>query len=127
MILVDVVGWWYGRGWAWSFRHLLIERSLAIVEYFSVASLLKTLFAPYRQSFAGSAKGSLGIRFRAFIDRSISRVIGLLVRLVLLFIAVVALLVNGLIAFAIVVFWPLVPIAPVLGVVLFFMGVSNEL
>lgn len=127
MILVDLVGWWYGRGWAWAFRHLLIERSVAIANYFSFTSLMKTLFAPYRQSFAGGVKGSLGIRFRAFVDRSISRVIGLFVRLTLLFIATVALLFNGVLAVASIVLWPLVPVAPVLGVILFFMGVSNEL
>lgn len=94
------------------------------METFSVSDLLRTLFAPFRQTYAGQIKGPLGEQLRAFFDRLISRVIGLIVRLFLLGMAFVALMVVVVVAVVSLIVWPFIPMMPVLGIVLMSMGVG---
>ena len=75
------------------------------------------MFAPFKQTFAGQVKGSLGDHFRAFIDKTISRVIGFLVRSILIFTALLCMLfvlVTGLALFAA---WAFIPLLPIIGII----------
>ena len=124
MFMVDLLGWWYVRGWSWAAKYLLITRNQHVVEFFSVGAVAKTLFAPYRQSYAGGVRGTLGDKLRGFVDTTISRLIGFIVRLALLFAAGVALTVNTIGGALGLVLWPLVPLSPICAIVLFLMGVG---
>lgn len=124
MVLYLCLRWWYGAGWYWVLRSVLMERSNWIMETFSVPELLKTLFAPFRQTYAGKLKGSLDVQIRAFFDRLISRVIGFLVRSILLFMAFVGLLVVFIVAVVSLIVWPFIPLLPVIGIVMIGRGVG---
>ena len=98
MILIEMVGWWYARGWG-IFVRKAGEFLLSITNFFSMSSLIRTLFKPFRQISADSAGSgaSVDIKFHLFIDRLVSRVIILA--------------------------WPFIPFIPVAGIVMSVMGV----
>lgn len=89
-----------------------------------MGSLLRTLFSPFKQTYADNARGSLGVKFRAAIDSLISRVIGFLVRSLLLFAGVICSLFVVVTGFLFMVAWGIIPSLPVIGVALWAMGVG---
>ena len=109
MLIMSFFSWWYGRGWklvAASFG----RRLRWVMDAFSVRQLLHTLFAPWRRiiTYPGA---SLDERFRAWGDNMFSRVIGLVVRLLVLFAAMITLVLVTLLTVIQMVTWPLLPIA----------------
>lgn len=122
MVILLCVRWWYGSGWAWVIKRGFSDRLQWILASFSTVDLARTLFAPFRQTFAGGVKGSLGDHFRAFIDRLVSRAIGFVIRLFLILISLVACFVALLVGLVVVVAWALLPILPLVGVVAWLMG-----
>lgn len=89
-----------------------------------MANLVRTWFAPFKQTYAGAVKGSIGTRFRAMIDSLISRVIGFLVRSILLMVGSVCSLfvfVTGLIFIGL---WAFIPLLPLVALILIVMGVG---
>ena len=89
-----------------------------VVDYFSIGLLLKTLFAPFRQIDAGVQGRSLSDKFRAFIDRTTSRLIGGMLRgtmIIVGIITIVAFLVVGIVVTAL---WIITPLLPIIGLVL---------
>ena len=121
MFIVGMLSWWYGRGWldqVLFFR----EKMAKTLDYFSIDLLLKTLFAPYRQIGAGRVQGSLGVKWRAFVDRLISRLIGSIVRMILVLIGVAWLIIQAIVGTLLVVLWALVPLMPIIGLLLYISG-----
>jgi hypothetical protein len=124
MIVILCLRWWYGAGWQWVFQSVLVKRSEWIMETFSVSDLLRTLFAPFRQTYAGNIKGPLGVQIRAFFDRLISRVIGFIVRSFLLIMAAIGLFVVLLVAVVTLLLWPIIPLLPAIGIAFMIMEVG---
>ncbi len=91
---------------------------------FSISELIRTWFSPFKQTFAGSTNGSIGAHIRAFIDKLISRVIGFIVRSLLIFTGLLCSIMAFISGLVFMVAWPLIPILPALGIVLFVAGVS---
>lgn len=121
MVIVWALSWWYGAGF--KARALLVyERLVRTYDYFSIDLLAKTLFAPFRQISAGSVRGPLAVKWRAFVDKLISRMIGGMIRLVVMVIGCVWLGVLSLMGFVVLVGWLLVPILPVIGFVAMISG-----
>lgn len=121
MIIVALISWWYGAGWGRLARNVRrrIDGALA---FFSVALLARTLIDPFRQIDAGGVRGSLEVQVRAWFDRQFSRLVGLIVRSsVILFGLVVAAMLGALGVIQLLV-WPLVPVAPIIGVVMMLVG-----
>lgn len=121
MFIVGLLSWWYGAGW----RRCAVsvgDGLLNIYDYFSIDLLIKTLFSPFRQISAGQVNGPLGVQFRAMLDKLISRVIGAIMRSVVIVIGSVALLLSVLLGLARIILWPLVPLVPVVAVVLAMSG-----
>jgi hypothetical protein len=121
MLVVAFFGWWYSIGW------LMVARKTAlkiqhVFQFFSVEQLLGSLFAPFRQISAGHVQGPLGVQMRAWGDRVFSRVIGAVVRLLL--VAVGALVAGALFLFGLVmlVLWPLLPALPFIGLLFVLTG-----
>ncbi len=106
--------WWYGAGWLGELRRE--EARLKRVEdHFSFVLLLRTLFQPFRQIDAGIGRGGLSAQFRAWFDRSISRIIGGGARLALLVGGALWWCVSALVGALWLLLWPLLPFAVLVG------------
>lgn len=124
MALAEMFVWWYSQGWR-VFISGMKGWFAGVADFFSMDSLIRTLFKPYRQISANSSSGgSFDLRFQMFIDRMISRLIGFLSRLVLLLVGGLIIVVGGLLGMILVVLWPLIPLMPVAGIVLTIVGVT---
>lgn len=121
MFLVGILTWWYGNGWLARVR-MMGERLAQTVDYFSIELLLSTLFSPFRQISAGSTSGPIGDQFRAFIDKSISRVIGAFVRLFMIILGTLVIIMQSIFALVVLAFWLIIPLLPVAGVIMTVIG-----
>lgn len=117
MLLVSLFSWWYGLGWLKMARQVS-GRVHGVLTFFSVGSLLGSLFAPYRQIAAGRVQGPAGVQLRAWGDRLFSRLIGAVVRLILVAVGLVGALAVGVTGLLLIVAWPLLPVAPIIGLFL---------
>lgn len=115
MMAVEFFRWWYGPGWALAFNRMS-HKLHGIVQIFSVNILLRTLFAPWRRiiTYPGA---SLDAHFRAMIDNLVSRFIGFLVRITVLFSAAITALVFGFFALIGCILWPLLPLLVIVSIV----------
>lgn len=122
MLALSLVTWWYSAGWR-DQAALCSSRLSRVSDQFSITLLLKSLFAPFRQISADApSRGGLDAKFRAWLDRLISRGIGAMIRFVLIVIGVVFLACEVIIATVRLVFWPLLPLFPIAGLVLWLAG-----
>jgi hypothetical protein len=115
---MDLLGWWYSRGWAWIFERQIVARSKRLLEFFSIPDLLRTLFAPFRQDAFQTKGAPIGVKFQILGGNIISRFLGFFIRLALIASGLVALAVNFLSGIVIVLTWPLLPAAPILAAIL---------
>ena len=124
MVIVKMLSWWYVSGWSLFVKKLGV-RFANLADFFSMSSLLRTLFQPYRQISADAAAtdSSLETKFHAFVDRLVSRCVGFVTRLILLILGVIVMILTGIIGLVMVIAWPLMPFLPVAGIVLTCMGV----
>ncbi len=97
---------------------------MGTIDYFSMDLLIRTLFAPFRQISAGNVDGPLNVKLRAMVDKLFSRVIGAIVRTLLLFIGSVTILLQVIFVVVILIFWVIVPVLPIIGIVLSVVGVK---
>lgn len=118
-----LIAWWYGAGWANEYR-LQLQRLSRVENYFAFGSLLRTFFQPFRQIDAGSRRGSLSVQLHGWLDRAISRFIGASARLVLLVVGVGWWVVSALASVCWLLVWPILPVAPVFGIVAAATGVG---
>jgi len=121
MFLVGILSWWYGDGWKQRLQ-LIKSRLARSSDYFSIGQLASTLFAPYRQISAGGVSGPIGVQLRASVDRLISRIVGMFVRLFVLIFGIVVISLQAVIGVAILIFWMIIPIFPVIGLIIFATG-----
>lgn len=121
MFLVGMISWWYGSGWKGQLRRVR-DRLAATASYFSIGQLLATLFSPFRQISAGNVDGSAAVQLRAFFDKTLSRVIGAIVRLFTILAGIISLLFQSIFEFIILVIWLLLPVFPIVGLIIFAIG-----
>jgi hypothetical protein len=121
MFIVGILSWWYGPGWR---ERISIMREYvdSTMDFFSIGLLLKTLFSPFRQISAGKVSGPLAVQMRAFADRLISRMIGGLIRSVMVVVGICAIILTTIVGCIGLVLWAFVPLLPVIGVVLWLAG-----
>lgn len=121
MFLVGILSWWYTKG--------LIKR-LQIVEgriksssdLFSIGLLVRTLFNPFRQISADEGGNSLAEKIQALFDRSLSRIIGFVVRTFTIIAGLIVMSVQIIFGVLVLIFWLIIPILPVIGLVLTVLG-----
>jgi hypothetical protein len=121
LLVLSLFRWWYGDGFRQ--RVKFISNGLeGMIDYFSFGLLLKTLFSPYRQISAGSVDGPLEVKMRAMLDKLFSRVIGAVIRLMI--IVVGGLIVGFVVMYSLLtlVIWGLVPFLPIVGFVMMTVG-----
>ncbi len=122
MFILGLVGWWYGQGWK-KVATILIEKAATSEDYFSIDLLLKTLFSPFRQISAdGNQGGTLGDKMRDAFDKLFSRVIGAVIRLLLILTGTVWLFFSLVVDIIILLLWPLLPVLPLIGLGLSLAG-----
>ena len=115
MLIVSWLGWWYSRGWS-DLAHGTKRRLGWLYLDFSVPLLLQTLLSPWRRIVTGK-QGALSQRLRAMLDNTVSRAVGLAVRLLALAAAGVSMLLVGLGGLIAIIVWPLIPPAAVILIV----------
>lgn len=123
MFAIDFLQWWYKKGWS-VFSRDFKTKLRDTADTFSIGDLLATLFKPYRQISANSDSREAGGIVNVVLDKLVSRLVGMLTRLVLIIAGVVALLLELVIGGAVLVIWPLMPLLPIAGVVLAIIGVK---
>jgi hypothetical protein len=121
MMIVALFSWWYGAGWARAASRIG-SRMGAMLETFSVALLLRTLFDPFRQISAAQVRGGFDAQLRALGDRMFSRVFGAFVRSLFILIGLVGALLAGIIGLIELIVWPVLPFLPLIGIGLAVMG-----
>jgi hypothetical protein len=108
MLAFEFFRWWYGQGWQLQLRNM--ERRLTRTSHlFSVPSLLRTLFAPWRRIVTYPGAG-LEAHMRAATDNFVSRMVGFVVRLMVLFAAGVILTLLLIVSLVEVGAWPFLPL-----------------
>ena len=123
-MIVALFSWWYSAGWG-SFANKTLEALRNTLDFFSMGTLLKTLFAPFRQISAGSSGAvALDDKFRAAMDKLVSRIIGAVVRIFLLLAGAVVFSLQAAGSLLLLIIWPVVPALPVAGIVMTIMGVT---
>ncbi len=122
MFIVGILSWWYGDGWI---QRLVMfrERLAAMMDYFSIGLLVRTLFSPFRQISAGQVDGPLEIKLRALADRLISRCIGAMVRTAVMIVGIVAIMLYVLMSGVTMLVWAIAPVLPITGIILAITGV----
>lgn len=124
MIIWLCLRWWYGAGWQWAWRRTISDQLRWCIEAFSIPALIRTWFAPFKQTFAGGAKGSVDMQFHALMDNIISRVIGSIARSTIIFTGLVCAAIIVVVGLVLVVAWPLVPLSVVIAPVLWLLEVG---
>ena len=119
MAIAQMFVWWYSRGWQ-VFIDKLRTTLTNILDFFSMGSLVRTLFKPFRQISAetASSSSSLDLKFHMFIDRLVSRIVGFFSRLIILLAGSVIILLGGIFSLMLIILWPIVPLLPIVGLVL---------
>ena len=124
MLMVGFLQWWYTRGWS-GFVHGLVNKLRNMADFFSLGLLLKTLFSPFRQISAyASDNANIQQRIQEFFDKLLSRVIGAIVRIIVIISGIVTLTVMVIFGVILFIIWPLMPLMPIAGVVMAIMGVA---
>ena len=117
MVIISLLSWWYSEGWLEQIS--LTKRSfIKLADKFSIGMLLKTLFAPFRQISVGEQAGKTASLSSVIADKLISRLVGSVMRLVMVFVGTLALIIYAIISVLRLAGWPLLPLAPVLGLIL---------
>lgn len=121
LLVLSLFRWWYGDGFRQRVK-FIADGLEGMIDYFSFGLLLKTLFSPYRQISAGSVDGPLEVKMRAMLDKLFSRVIGAVIRLMIIVIG--GLIVGFVVMYSLLtlVIWGLVPFLPIVGFVMMTVG-----
>ena len=121
MQIVGLLSWWYSGGIVRTVRRIWVRLD-GLMDLFSIGLLLKTLFAPFRQISAGKIDGPIGIQVRAFFDNLISRIIGAIVRTMVLIAGAFTITFSVIVSLFLIVLWILVPLLPIVGLVMMLTG-----
>ena len=125
MVVTEIFSWWYVSGW-----HVFISKIKTALsrttDFFSMDSLVRTLFKPYRQISAGtaSANSSMQLRIQMFMDRLVSRIVGFFSRILLLIIGTIIIIIGGILCGILIILWPIIPMLPIIGIILSVVGLA---
>lgn len=123
MLFVSLFKWWYTEGWRQR-AQLIASRLDGVMDYFSIDLLLKTLFQPFRQDGVGKVDGPLSVQLHAFADKTISRIIGAVIRIIILVFGLIAIALSAIFSLIVLVGWAIIPATPLIGIVLTIVQVS---
>ena len=122
MLLISLVSWWYTGGLGSRIKSLLAGLSRTL-DRFSIGLLLKTLFAPFRQiSAANAATAPMDVRFRMFFDRTFSRMVGAVMRSMMIITGTIVLIVQTAVSLILIGLHVVLPLLPVAGILMLIIG-----
>lgn len=124
MVIWLCLRWWYGAGWQWAMKRAVLERLEWCNETFSILGLMRTWFAPFKQTYSKPG-GSIDLRVHAFVDNIVSRGVGFFARTFLIFSGLVASFFVILTGLLLVLLWPLAPVSLVASLVMMVIGVGR--
>lgn len=114
MLFAAFIKWWYGAGWLEQ-AQAIRRRVTNIGGMFSVPILLRTMFAPWKQTVSIPRRDqALNDKIQAWIGNQVSRFVGFGVRIAALIAAGVSMALVGLIGGLTLVIWPIVPALPII-------------
>ena len=123
MLVLDLLSWWYSRGFS-ELINGLKERLGDAADFFSIRLLMQNFFSPYRQiSAQGTSSSAVNDRMQAFLDSLISRVVGTVVRLFVLLVGIIVIFLQITVGVVMIMIWPLIPMTVVGGIILCLGGV----
>lgn len=121
MAIVGILMWWYTAGFRQAIRSVQ-ARLISMLDYFSIDLLLRTLLSPFRQISAGAVDGPLPVQLRAFVDRLVSRLVGAVVRSLVMVIGVIAITATIIGGIVYLVIWLSAPFLPLVGLIMMLIG-----
>lgn len=124
MIIMDALRWWYGPGWVWFAHTIFVTKNEQLAKFFSFKDISKTLFAPFRQDSSNTQNAPLNINLQAMGMNIVSRFFGFFIRVGLLAVGLITMLFSSILGLFASLAWPLVPVAPLLAVLFFALGVG---
>jgi hypothetical protein len=120
MLISSFFIWWYGDGWKQVVKSIKI-RTMSISASFSVNSLIRTWFAPWKRIISYTGDG-FDDKIRASLDNLFSRAVGFVVRSIVLLAALVTIIFVAVLSLIEIIVWPLlpalVPVSIILGIIL---------
>ena len=123
MLITGLISWWYSDGYK-LFANKLWTKLGDTVDLFSISSLLRTLFAPYRQIAANETGKSIDDKIMAFVDRAVSRLVGSVARIGIVIIGVLVIIVQSVGSLVGLIVWPVLPLSPIVFIMLALTGVT---
>ncbi|MBQ2638510.1 hypothetical protein IJF91_00370 [Candidatus Saccharibacteria bacterium] len=123
MLSAGLISWWYKDGFK-LFAEKIWTKLGDTVDFFSIGSLLGTLFAPYRQISANASGTSIDAKFMAFLDRLVSRLVGGVARIGIIIFGIIVIFLQLIVSLVSLIFWPLLPVIPIICIFLSFSGVT---
>lgn len=120
MIVLSLFEWWYGAGWKSAITHSQ-KRVIDACRLFEIPTLLLTIFSPWRRIITAPGAG-LGAHVRAAADNAISRLVGLIVRSLVLISAGLIIALASIVSLVELLLWPFIPVSVVGFVVLGVIG-----
>ena len=112
--------WWYGRGLKDLFSFLSALYGY-IKNMFSVTTLLKTLFQPWKKMIGPKGRGVDGFK-DWIVDNIISRGVGFVVRIMMMIVFLLALIIFMIFSLLSIVFWIGLPVIVVVSFIYIFGG-----
>lgn len=122
MLPVNMIQWWYTRGWKIT-SSKLSDRLKNAADFFSIRLLVGNMFAPFRQISAGETSNS-SMWLSVFFDKMSSRLVGAVVRFLLLIVGIITIVLQAIGGVLLVLIWPLIPFTPVVCIILALMQVT---
>lgn len=107
MFMAAFFSWWYKNGWLQVIRSYK-PRLNEVLAFFSVDQISRTLFAPWRRIISYSS-ANFEAKIRAWLDNIFSRSVGFVVRLIVLFAALVICTIVFIFTSIEIIIWPLLP------------------
>ena len=123
MLAQGLISWWYIDGYK-LFVKKLWKKLGDTADLFSIGSLLKTLFAPYRQIAANETGVSFDDKMFALIDRFVSRFVGSVARIGIVLAGIIVITLQFIVSILSFIVWPLLPMFPILFIMLTVAGVT---
>ena len=120
MFALLLLSWWYSSGWSWLAKRMVVKYRL-VGEALSVGILLRTFFAPWKQI---QSTTTLQNFIQSTVDNIISRVVGMVVRSLMLFTALILYILLTAFTLGSFIAWPIIPLLIVVLPVLTIKGVS---
>ncbi len=111
MVVVELLQWWYTRG----YRHVIRSlgaRLRGISLAFSIPLLIRTLFAPWRRVITYGGHSFID-GLKAVLDNTVSRLVGFTMRFLVLLTAGLLVLLVGALGLIAIILWPLLPLLAV--------------